>query len=132
MSRQERVFALGEYVAGGTTATIMACAVHAIVTPGWDMALAMLVGGLVGIGVHVVVAMLAGPLLGMFPVMASGSLIGSYGGMIFAMRDSMQAASWGRVSAIAALFGLVAVAGVRLYDRALRTAVIDPAAEGGR
>jgi len=126
------MFAFGEYVAGGATSVLMACAIHAIVAPGWDMALAMLVGGLVGIGVHLVVAMLAGPLLGMFPVMASGSLIGSYGGMIFAMRDSMQAASWGRVAAIAALFGFVAVAAVRLYDRALRSSSIDPGARGGR
>jgi hypothetical protein len=125
---QERAFALGEYVAGVATAILTASAIHAIVTPAWDMALAMLVGGVVGIAIHVGVAVLAGPLLGMFPVMASGSLIGSYGGMIFAMRDSMQGASWARVAAIAALFGFAAVAGVQLYDRALRVAVADPAA----
>jgi hypothetical protein len=124
MPHPERAFVFGEYVAGGVTAIAMASVIHAIVTPAWDMALAMLVGGLVGMGVHLVVALLAGPLLGMFPVMASGSLIGSYGGMIFGMRDSMQAASWGRVWVVAALFGLAVVAGVRLYDRALRTRVI--------
>lgn len=126
----ERIFAAGEYLAGAATAVLVACAIHAIVTPGWDMALAMLVGGLVGLGVHLAFALLAGPLLGMFPVMASGSLIGAYGGMIFAMRDSMQAASWGRVAAIAAGFGLVVVAGVQLYDRALRSSPTGPGPGG--
>ena len=121
MSKQERIFAVGEYAAGGVTALVTATATHGVVAPGWDMALAMLVGGFLGIAAHLAIAMVAGPLLGMFPVMASGSLIGSYGGMIFGMRDSMQAASWVRVWIVSALFGLVVVAGVRLYDRALRS-----------
>lgn len=121
MSKQERVFAVGEYAAGGVTALVTATATHGVVAPGWDMALAMLVGGFLGVAAHLAIAMVAGPLLGMFPVMASGSLIGSYGGMIFGMRDSMQAASWVRVWLVAVVFGLVVVAGVRLYDRALRS-----------
>jgi len=121
MMWKERVFAAGEYMAGAITALATATATHYLVVPGWDMALAMVVGGVVGVVTHLAIAVVAGPLLGMFPVMASGSLIGSYGGMVFGMRDSMQAASWGRVWIISILFGLIVVAGVRLYDRALRT-----------
>jgi hypothetical protein len=54
-----------------------------------------------------------------------GSLIGMYGGMLFAMRDSMeqQPSSPTHVILVGIIFGLVIIAGVRLYDRALHTAV---------
>jgi uncharacterized membrane protein len=60
-------------------------------------------------------------LWGFFQVMAPGGLIGMYGGALFAMRDSMQAASWSHALGVAVVFGLAVVAAVDLYDRALRS-----------
>lgn len=118
-------YAAGDYAAGALTAVATAAGVHAVVAPGWDMVLAMLTGAAIGTSAHLAAMALCGPLLGMFQVMVPGSLIGMYGGMLFGMRDAMQGGTWGRVLAIASLFGLAVVAGVRLYDRVLRTAGAD-------
>jgi hypothetical protein len=67
------------------------------------------------------------PLLGMFATMTPGSIIGMYGGMLFGMRDSMGAGSRTLAAAVGvgALFGLVVVLFLKIYDRALRGTVID-------
>jgi hypothetical protein len=59
--------------------------------------------------------------------MISGSLIGMYGGMLFGMRDSMAAGSAALTAAVlvGAGFGALVVLGVKLYDAALRGAVLD-------
>jgi hypothetical protein len=119
--RARAVHALGDYTAGAVTAIVAAVPIHAIVEPGWDVVAAMLLGTAIGTLVHFAILALVGPLVGLFQVMAPGGLIGMYGGMFFAMRDSMQAASWPRVILVAALFGVTVVAGVSLYDRALRS-----------
>lgn len=111
---------LGDYVAGCVTAVAVAAAVHAVVDPSWDLVLAVLAGTAIGTGVHLVVALPMGSLVGIFQAMIPGGLIGMYGGMLFAMRDSMQAASWSRVVLVALVFGIAVVGVVHAYDRALR------------
>ena len=121
---QEALFTVGDYVAGGVTGAATAAAVHAFVSPQLDMVLAMLIGMVAGMIVHLVLALLLSPVLGMFHVMVPGSLIGMYGGMLFAMRDTMQAhpGSMSHAVLVGIIFGLTIVAGVRLYDRALKAA----------
>jgi hypothetical protein len=114
------LYLIGEYVAGVATAILTALPIHALVDPGWDMVVAMIAGMLLGSAAHLLVLALLGPVVGFFHVMAPGALIGMYGGMLFAMRDSMQAASWSRTLAVAVGLGILAVAAVQLYDRALR------------
>lgn len=115
------ILRVGEYAAGAATAVAAAAPIHAVVETGSDMVLAMLLGMGIGILAHLVVLALAGPLLGFFQVMAPGGVIGMYGGMLFAMRDSMQAASWSRALAVAIVFGLLVVAALNVYDRVLRS-----------
>ena len=112
---------LGEYGAGALIAVVTALPIHALVHPGWDLVLAMLLGSAIGMVVHMVLGFALGALIGMFQVMLAGSLIGMYGGMLFAMRDAMQTASWSQTIAVAIDFGVLVVAGVQLYDRALRS-----------
>ena len=111
---------LGDYAAGVATAVGAATAVHALIGTGSDMVLAMLAGMALGLLSHLLVLGVAGPFVGFFQVMAPGGLIGMYGGALFAMRDSMQAASWSHALGVAVVFGLAVVAAVDLYDRALR------------
>jgi len=115
-----RAYLVGDYAAGAATALAAALPIHALVDTGWDIVLAMLVGVGIGTLAHLAVLAVAGPLVGFFQVMAPGGVIGMYGGMLFGMRDSMQAASWPQTVAVAVLFGLVVVACLDLYDRALR------------
>jgi hypothetical protein len=122
VKREPWTLALGEYAAGVLSAIATAAAIHGLIDPRWDMVLAMLTGLGVGGAIHVVAGVACTPWVGMFPAMASGSLIGMYGGMLFAMRDSMEQASWTQALGVAALFGVLVVAGVRFYDRALRGA----------
>lgn len=117
----ERLLTVAEYVAGALTAVAVALPIHALVQPGWDLVLAMLLGSAIGMAAHVVLGFLLGALIGMFQVMLTGSLIGMYGGMLFAMRDAMQPVSWTQTTAVAIVFGVLVVAGVQLYDRALRS-----------
>ena len=119
----ERLLTLAEYGAGALIALATAIPIHALISPDWDVALAMLVGGAIGMVAHALLGAVLAPLIGMFQVMIAGSLIGMYGGMLFAMRDAMQAVSWTQVNAAAIVFGVVVVAGVQLYDRALRSRV---------
>lgn len=117
-----RVYLVGDYLAGATTGVAAAVPIHAVVAPGWDMVLAMLVGAALGMLAHLVVLVLASPLVGFFQVMAPGGLIGMYGGMMFAVRDCMQVAPWSRVVGVAVLFGLLVVGTLDLYGRSLRRA----------
>jgi hypothetical protein len=119
----ETLFTCADYLAGALVGTTTAAAVHAVVSPTLDMVLAMLIGMAIGMLAHVVIGLLLSPLLGMFHVMIPGSLIGMYGGMLFAMRDTMQhSCPLSQAIWVGAVFGVVVVAGVQLYDRALRGA----------
>jgi len=122
-------FLIGDYLAGMFMGAVTALAVHAAVTPGMDMVIAMLVGMAIGMVLHVIVGFALGPFLGMFQTMMPASLIGMYGGMAFGMRDSMGAGSteWGSSALTGAVFGIVVVAAVQIYDKALRAVVVEGA-----
>ena len=117
------LFIFGDYTAGILTGAATAAVVRAIVWPGFDLALAMLLGVGIGTLTHLAVGTLLSPVLGTFHVMVPGGLIGMYGGMLFAMRDAMQAVSSAHAIGVGALFGVIVTATVRLYDRALRGAL---------
>ncbi|MBI1778097.1 MAG: hypothetical protein HYR63_22390 [Proteobacteria bacterium] len=121
------LFAIGDCLAGSLIGAAVALGVRALVWPGMDMVVAMMLGMAVGMALHLVVGMLLAPLLGMFETMMPGSLIGMYGGMLFGMRDSMGAGSLATAEAamVGAGFGLVVVLALKLYDRALKGAVLD-------
>jgi hypothetical protein len=123
--QREVVLAVSDYIAGGLTGAVTAAAVRAVVSPGLDMVLAMLIGTAAGMIVHLVIGLLTAPLLGLFHCMVPGGLIGMYGGMLFAMRDAMQhhPGSLGRAIVVGIVFGAAVTAGVRLYDRALRAPI---------
>ncbi|WP_237394703.1 class I SAM-dependent methyltransferase [Methylacidimicrobium sp. AP8] len=125
------LFTLGDYLAGMATGVLVAGAVRSLISPGFDMVLAMLLGMALGMGIHLLLGALLGPLLGMFQTMVPGAWIGMYGGMLFAMRDSMGAGSpgWAKALGVGALFGAASVAGFRLYDRILRGPVNGPGEE---
>jgi hypothetical protein len=120
------LFTIGDYVAGMLIGAITALAVRAIIWPGIDMVIAMLLGIAVGMVLDMVVGLIA-PLLGMFETMLPASLIGMYGGMLFAMRDSMAAGSRTPAAAalVGAIFGAIVVLAVKVYDRVLHGAVLD-------
>ena len=89
-----------------------------------DPTLIKYLGSIVSIALNIALVLgILGPLVGFFHVMAPGALIGMYGGMLFGMRDSMQAASWSQVMAVAAAIGIAMVVGIQLYDRAVRSEV---------
>ncbi len=115
------LFLVGDYAAGAVIGALTAAAVHAAVYEGMDMVLAVLLGVAIGMVVHAVVGVLFAPLVGAFHVMFPGGLIGMYGGMLFAMREAMQArVPLQRSIEIGAIFGIVVIAAVHVYDRALR------------
>lgn len=87
------LFALGDYLFGILVGVVTTLAVRAIVWPGMDMVIAMLVGMGIGMVLHLVLGLMLAPLLGMFQTMVSAAFIGMYGGMLFAMRDAMAAGS---------------------------------------
>ena len=120
-------FVIGDYVAGAVVGAMTALAVHAIVQPGMDMVIAMLLGMAAGMILHLVLGFAFAPFLGMFQTMMPASLIGMYGGMAFGMRDSMGAGStdWSSSGLVGALFGIVVVLALHIYDRALRATVIE-------
>jgi hypothetical protein len=121
------LFAIGDYLAGILIGIVTALFVRVIVWPGMDMVIAMLLGTAIGMAVHLVLGFILSPLLGMFETMVSASFVGMYGGMLFAMRDSMAAGSttYAAALAVGAIFGAIVVLGVKVYDRALRGAVLD-------
>ena len=120
-------FMIGDYLAGMIIGVVTALGVRAAVWPGMDMVIAMLLGMGIGMVLHLVLAFAFAPLLGMFQTMFPAAIIGMYGGMFFGMRDSMAAGSstLTAAAAVGALFGAVAVFGVKIYDRSLRGAVVD-------
>lgn len=121
------LFTIGDYLAGMAIGAATTLAVRGIVAPGMDMVLAMLLGMAAGMVLHIVLGFLLAPLLGMFETMMPGALIGMYGGMLFGMRDSMAAGSKTLPAAIVvgAVFGALVVAGVKIYSRVLRHAVVE-------
>ena len=121
------LFSIGDYLAGILIGIVTALLVRIVVWPGMNMVIAMLLGTALGMVVHLFLGLILSPLLGMFETMVSASLVGMYGGMLFAMRDSMAAGSTAYPAAIAvgAVFGALVVLGVKVYDRALRGAVLD-------
>lgn len=120
-------FVIGDYGAGMLIGALTALAVRAAVWPGMDMVIAMLLGMVIGMAIHTVLGLLLSPLLGMFETMLPASVIGMYGGMLFGMRDSMAAGSQTLTAAltVGALFGAIVVLGIKVYDHALRGAVVD-------
>lgn len=119
--RLDFAFIIGDYVAGTLIGVLTACAVHLFVRPTMDTVLAMLLGMGLGMAVHLVAGLSFAPLLGAFHTMVPGSLIGMYGGMLFAMRETMQhPTSLNHAARIGALFGILVVASMQLYDLALR------------
>jgi hypothetical protein len=121
------LFSIGDYLAGILIGVATTLAVRAVIWPGVDMVVAMLVGMAIGTVVHLFVGLVLAPLVGMFETMVPGSLIGMYGGMLFGMRDSMAAGSLTLASAVTvgAIFGAIVVLGVKVYDRILRGAVFE-------
>jgi hypothetical protein len=121
------LFAIGDYLAGILIGIVTALFVRAVVSPGMDMVIAMLIGTAMRMAVHLVLGLVLSPLLGMFETMVPASFTGMYGGMLFAMRDSMGAGSTTLAAAVAvgAIFGAIVVLGVKVYDRTLRGAVLD-------
>jgi hypothetical protein len=121
------LFVLGDYVGGMVVGAITAFAVRAVVWPGMDMVVAMLLGMAIGMVAHLVVGLVLSPLLGMFETMIPASVTGMYGGMFFGMRDSMAAGSptWLGAGTVGALFGALVVLVFQVYDRILRGAVVD-------
>jgi hypothetical protein len=121
------LFSIGDYLAGILIGVATTLAVRVVVWPGMDMVLAMMIGMGVGTVVHLVLGLTLAPLVGMFETMVPGSLIGMYGGMLFGMRDSMAAGSLTLESAtmVGAIFGVVVVIGVKIYNQVLRGAVFE-------
>src|SRR5262245_33609261 len=120
-------FVVGDYTAGMLRGALTALGVRPAVLPGLDMVIAMLLGMSLGMAIHLVFGLMLSPLLGMFETMIPASVIGMYGGMLFGMRDSMAAGSptLTAVTIVGAIFGALVVLGIKLYDRALRGAVVD-------
>lgn len=121
------LFVVGDYVAGATIGVLTALGVRALVWPGMDMVIAMLLGMSIGTLVHLVIGLALAPLLGMFETMAPAMAIGMYGGMLFGMRDSMSAGSHTLAAAlfVGAAFGALVVFAVKVYDHVLRGTVVD-------
>lgn len=113
-------FGIGDILAGALIGAVTALGVRAFVSLGMDMVLAMLLGMGIGMVVHLVLGFALSPILGMFQIMIPASLIGMYGGMLFGMRDAMAVGSLEQEVLVGALFGVVVVIGVKIYDLTLR------------
>ncbi|MBI3799866.1 MAG: hypothetical protein HY268_23195 [Deltaproteobacteria bacterium] len=120
-------FVIGDYMAGMFIGALTALGVRAAVWLGMDMVIAMLLGMVIGMAIHLVLGLVLSPWLGMFETMIPASVIGMYGGMFFGMRDAMAAGSPTLTAAatVGMLFGALVVLGIKVYDRALRGAVVD-------
>jgi len=121
------LFSIGDYLAGVLIGVATTLAVRALVWPGMDMVIGMLIGMAAGTVVHLLLGFILAPLVGMFETMVPASLIGMYGGMLFGMRDSMAAGSLTLTSAatVGAIFGAIVVLGVKVYNRILQGAVFE-------
>ena len=121
------LFTLADYLAGVLVGAVTALAVRLVAWPGMDMVVAMMMGMAVGMVVHAILGLLFAPFIGMFEAMIPSALIGMYGGMLFGMRDAMAAGSPTIVAAISvgAAFGVVVVAVVQYYNRALTGVIVD-------
>ena len=121
------LFSIGDYLAGILIGVATTLAVRAVIWPGMDMVIAMLIGMAIGTVVHLFIGLVLAPLVGMFETMVPGSLIGMYGGMLFGMRDSMAAGSLTLTSAttVGAIFGAIVVLGVKVYNQILRGPVFE-------
>jgi hypothetical protein len=121
------LFSIGDYLAGIVIGVATTLAVRAVIWPGMDMVLAMLIGMAIGTVVHLFIGFVLAPLVGMFETMVPGSLIGMYGGMLFGMRDSMSAGSLTLASAttVGAIFGVVVVLGVKVYNSILHGTIFE-------
>jgi len=121
------LFSIGDYLAGILIGVATTLAVRAVIWPGMDMVIAMLIGMALGTVVHLIIGFVLAPLVGMFETMVPGSLIGMYGGMLFGMRDSMAAGSRTLASAatVGAIFGAIIVLGVKVYNQILHGAVFE-------
>ena len=120
------LFGFGDCFASASVGLLTAAAVRAVITPKWDMVIAMLVGMLIGTAVHLLVGLVLTPLIGALEAMVPAGLTGMYGGMYFAMRDAMQ--TQGPLSdslAIGAATGAGAYVLVCAYDRVVRGVVFD-------
>ena len=115
-------FAVGDYAAGMLIGALSAAGVQAIVWPGMDMVIAMILGMAIGVVVSTLLGLLLVPLLGMFQTMMPAMIVGMWGGMLFGMRDAMGAGSpsLGAATAVGALFGAIVVLGIRTCDRVLQ------------
>lgn len=120
-------FTIGDYLAGASIGVATAMVVRLAISPGLDMVIAMLVGAAIGLIIHMALGLILSPVLGLMETMVPGMLIGMYGGMLFGMRDSMGAGSRTLLAAAAvgALFGVIVVLGVKIYDHCLRGTVLD-------
>jgi hypothetical protein len=120
-------FAIGDYLVGAAIGVVTAMVVRLVISPGLDMVVAMLVGAAIGLIIQMALGLMLSPVLGLMETMVPGMFIGMYGGMLFGMRDSMGAGSRMLVAAAAvgALFGVIIVLGVKIYDRCLRGTVLD-------
>jgi hypothetical protein len=120
-------FVIGDYAAGMLIGALTAAGVRAILWPGIDMVIAMLLGMALGMVIAMLLGFLLSPLLGMFYTMIPAMLIGMWGGMLFGMRDAMEAnsSSLGSATAVGALFGTILVLAIKTYDRILQGSVVD-------
>ena len=120
-------FTIGDYLVGAAIGVVTALMVRLAISPGSDMVIGMLAGAAIGLIVHALLGLILSPVLGLMETMVRGMLIGMYGGMLFGMRDSMGAGSRTHfaAAAVGALFGVIVVLGVKIYDRCLRGTVLD-------
>ncbi|MHB9004385.1 MAG: hypothetical protein ACYC6C_10040 [Coriobacteriia bacterium] len=127
-------FAAGDCLASIAVGAGTAAAIRLVVTPHWDMVLAMVAGMVLGTVVHLVVAVLLTPLIGALEATVPAGLTGMYGGMYFAMRDAMhgEPAPVHQAALIGAVVGLITFVAVSLYHRAIGGVVFDARDEDKR
>jgi CheY-like chemotaxis protein len=121
------LFGAGDCLASVLCAVVTALAVRTVVSPAWDVALAMVAGMAIGTVVHLALGLLAAPALGVVQSMIASGVAGMYGGMLFGMRDAMHAGPtpWHHVLWVGIAFGLLVYLGVAALDRVARGVVFD-------
>lgn len=125
-------FTAGDCLSSAGVGALTALVVKLLVSPRWDVAIAMLAGMGVGSAVHLVLGVVVAPLFGGIEAMTSAGLAGMYGGMFFAMRDAMmdEPVLLGRAVWVGALFGFVVWAGVAAYNRISKGVVFEAESAG--